>query len=75
MFAFGALIGMLGLPALADIFGRRFAFISSFIIQIIAIFSIIIGIYNNITILMMFGQFMTGIFASGLMIITYVYTA
>lgn len=48
MYAFGAVIGMFGLPALADIKGRKFAMNLAFILQFFAMTSLIIGIYQNI---------------------------
>lgn len=74
MFAFGSLVGMFGLPALADAKGRKFSFNFAFILQFFAISGLIVGIYQNNNILMMAGQFLAGIFTSGIVILTYVYT-
>jgi MFS family permease len=45
IYAFGALIGMFGLPALADAKGRRFSFLFSFVLQLLGISLMILGIY------------------------------
>jgi hypothetical protein len=65
---------MFGLPALADAKGRRFSLIFSFGIQIIGISLLVLGINKDITILSLIGQFFTGIFASGVIILTYIIT-
>jgi MFS family permease len=74
MFAFGALVGMYGLTAVADVLGRRAAINISLLIQFIAGCALISGIYINIIFLMMFGHFLSGVFASGLTIISFVYS-
>ena len=48
IYAIGALIGMFGVPALADIMGRKFSFMAAFGLQIIGISMLIAGVYQNI---------------------------
>lgn len=74
MYAFGAVLGMFGLPALADAKGRRFSMNLAFSLQFIAMFFLIFGIYQNISSLIMVGQVLNGIFSSGIMLLTYIVT-
>lgn len=74
MYPFGAVLGMLGLPALADTKGRRFTINLAFLLQIVALTFLLIGIYQNVTGLMMLGQFITGVFSSGMMLLPYIVT-
>lgn len=71
IYAIGALIGMFGVPALADVMGRKFSFMSAFVLQLIGISMLIAGVYENIVWLMLFGQLLTGIFAAGVVVLTY----
>jgi MFS family permease len=75
MFAFGALAGMYALPFLADLLGRRPTINIAFVIQVFGIGMLIVGIYRDAFILMTVGHFLTGLFASGLTIISFVYTS
>jgi hypothetical protein len=68
------LIGQFGLPALADSKGRRFSLIFSFGIQIIGISLLVLGINKDIAILSLIGQLFTGIFSSGILILSYIIT-
>lgn len=72
IYAIGALIGMFGVPALADIVGRKLSFLIAYALQILGVGFLIAGVYANITGLMLVGQLLTGIFAAGLVVLTYI---
>jgi MFS family permease len=74
MFAFGGLVGMFGLPALADVMGRRLAINASLVVQFASSGLLIGGIYMDVLMMMMVGHFLAGVYAGGLLIITFVYT-
>lgn len=65
---------MFGLPALSDAKGRKFSILTAFYLQIIGISVMVLGIYQDIPFLMIFGQLLTGIYASGMVILSYVIT-
>jgi MFS family permease len=65
---------MFGLPALSDAKGRKFSILVAFVLQIVGISLMILGIYQDISVLMIFGQLLTGIYASGILILTYIVT-
>lgn len=72
IYALGALIGMFGPPALADFKGRKFSYLLSFWLQLAGISIMLLGIYQNISPLILIGQLLTGIFGAGIVVLTYV---
>ena len=65
---------MFGLPAFADVYGRRLAIIIAFILEMIFMASTLLGIYQNYVVLMIIGSFINGIQCSGLVLLTYIIT-
>ncbi len=65
---------MFGLPAFADVYGRRLAIIIAFILEMIFMAFTLLGIYQNYVVLMIIGSFINGIQCSGLVLLTYIIT-
>ena len=65
---------MVGISALSNIIGKKKSLIVGLILGIIGTISLIIGIEAKITVLMLFGQILCGLFSAGAAILTYIMT-
>ena len=69
------MVGSLTLFPLADVKGRRFSFISSFVFAFFGLIAIIGGVYMNNWIISSFGQFLCGLFWGTFYSLSYVITS
>lgn len=74
IFALGLVIGMIVMPILGDIFGRRIVLLLVFATGITAMSTLLIAIQNNLDWLMIVGSTLTGIFGSGMTIMGFILT-